>query len=406
MVTRSPERFDVAVIGGGPAGSLVAAHLAGAGRSVVLFERSPAYRWRAGGVFASPAATARLLRAGLPEATLASVARPIAAMRVEAPGGATIRLTYGTERGGPPAVGFDRAALDPALLDRARTAGARMATGSLVTGVDLGRRPTVTVRDHAGERTVEAAVVVGADGRSSAVARAAGVDRRTWLGERVGLSYHVPESVAGSTDEARMVVLRGAYCGIAPVPGGRLNVGIVLASAAWRTALRSGGAHAVASSVVRALPRDPRADEAWREASPLDAVAGAVPLGVRVARRGGPGWLLVGDAAGFLDPFTGEGIHRAIVSAELASAAVTRFLDGDRVALDRYDRRMRSRFRGKDLVSLIVQGFLARPALFDYAARRLAARARERETLGLVIGDLAPASRALSPRFLARVLGP
>ena len=67
---------------------------------------------------------------------------------------------------------------------------------------------------------------------------------------------------------------------------------------------------------------------------------------------------------------------------------------------------MRRRFSTKDLVSRLVQGFLARPALFEYAARRLAGRARVRETMGLVMGDLVPARRALDPRFLAALLAP
>ena len=64
---------------------------------------------------------------------------------------------------------------------------------------------------------------------------------------------------------------------------------------------------------------------------------------------------------------------------------------------------MTARFRSKDALSLLVQAFLARPTLFDYAARRLAGRDRVRETMGLVMGDLVPASRAWirgsSPRF-------
>jgi hypothetical protein len=67
---------------------------------------------------------------------------------------------------------------------------------------------------------------------------------------------------------------------------------------------------------------------------------------------------------------------------------------------------MRARFRSKDVVSLVVQGFLGRPALFELAARRLAARSGVRETMGLVIGDLIPASRALDPRFVAALLRP
>jgi hypothetical protein len=67
---------------------------------------------------------------------------------------------------------------------------------------------------------------------------------------------------------------------------------------------------------------------------------------------------------------------------------------------------MRARFGSKDAVSRIVQGFLGRPALFEYVARRLAARSGVRETMGLVIGDLAPARRALDPRYLAALLAP
>ena len=67
---------------------------------------------------------------------------------------------------------------------------------------------------------------------------------------------------------------------------------------------------------------------------------------------------------------------------------------------------MRDRFLGKDRVSRLVQAFLGRPALFEYAARRLAARTELRDTVGLVMGDLVPAERALDPRFLAALLAP
>ena len=67
---------------------------------------------------------------------------------------------------------------------------------------------------------------------------------------------------------------------------------------------------------------------------------------------------------------------------------------------------MTARFRSKDAVSLLVQGFLARPALFERAARSLAERPAVRETMGLVMGDLVPATRALDPRFVAALLRP
>ena len=401
------ERVDIAIVGGGPAGAVLAARLARAGVAVVVLERSPAWRWRAGGVFSSPAAMAALRRLGLDPTTAAAVARPIAAMRVETPGGSMFRLTYGADRGGEPAVGFDRSALDPALLRVAETAGADVRRGWTVTGVDLNDpRAVIHARGPDGAETdLVADVVVGADGLRSVVARSAGVTRATFLGERVGLTYHLGDATDRPCPDARMRILRDGYIGIAPVPGGRVNIGIVLGRS-WRERLARQGAGGVAREIVGGIPPAPDDPAAWRDGTPLDHIAGASPLGHRVTRRAGERWLLIGDAAGFLDPFTGEGLHRALVSAELAGAAVLAARRGHSGAFAAYDRAMRRRFLSKDTVSWLVQAFLARPVLFEYAARRIEARSGVRATMGLVMGDLLPASRALDPRYLAALLAP
>jgi len=179
----------------------------------------------------------------------------------------------------------------------------------------------------------------------------------------------------------------------------------VLAGGSWRERLARDGAAATGEHVLRSIPPLPGDPEAWREGRMSDHIAGASPLGSRVARRAGPDWLVVGDAAGFLDPFTGEGLHRALVSARLAAEAIDAHLAGagDLVA---YDRAMRARFQAKDAVSLLVQTFLGRQRLFEHAARRIASKPPIRATMGLVMGDLVPASRALDPRFLAGLLVP
>jgi len=406
-----PRSVDVLVAGGGPSGAATAARLARAGHRVLLRERNPAWRWRAGGVFASPAAVAELRALGLPGAILDTVARPIPAMRVETPAGTAFELTYGAEAGGGGAVGFDRSALDPALLDLARAAGAEIRTGVAVREVALAdhRQGTHVLVDGPGGRPVAVAarVVIGADGPRSVVAAAAGMARPPRLAGRVGLSWHVADEPGDTPRAARMVVLAGgAYCGLAPVPGGRVNVGIVLAGRGWRDRLVREGAAATGEHVLRSVPPLPGDPEAWREGTITDAIAGASPLGSRVGTRAGPDWLVVGDAAGFLDPFTGEGLHRALVSARLAADAVDVHLRGGSGGLTAYDRAMRGRFATKDRVSLLVQAFLARPPLFEHAARRLARKPDIRATMGLVMGDLVPASRALDPRFLAALIVP
>jgi flavin-dependent dehydrogenase len=399
------EQVEIAIVGGGPAGAVLAARLAGAGHEVVVLERNPTWRWRAGGVFTSPAAVAALRRVGLDDPTLRVVARPIPAMRVETRGGTSFRLTYGAEAGGEPAVGFDRSRLDPALLELARRAGADIRLGWSVSAVDPGAGRLAMRAPGGTTEHIRARVVVGADGRRSIVARAAGVTRAARLSPRVGLTYHLRDHDPRSARDARMRLLPDGYVGIAPVAGGLVNVGIVLGRT-WRAEVAERGARSVADAIVADIPATDDDPAEWRGGGPTDAIEGAWPLGHRVTRRAGQSWLLVGDAAGFLDPFTGEGLHRGIVSAELAAAAIQSRARGRRDAFVAYERAMQRRFLAKDGVSSLVQLFLARPALFEYAARRMAARPAVRATMGLVMGDLVGAGRALDPRYLASLLAP
>jgi flavin-dependent dehydrogenase len=397
------ESVEVAVVGGGPAGAAVATRVAGNGRDVVLLERSPAWHWRACGVFSSPATVAELRLLGLREDQIAAVARSIPRLWVESPGGSRFALTYGHEAAATPtAVGFDRSRLDPLLVDLAVAAGARVCRGAALVGLrhDDGAGWLLRIREASSEHQIRARIVVGADGIRSRVARELGVVRSSHL-SRVGLTYHVRdgEGTADGRQDGRMVVLRGAYCGLAPTPGGRVNVGIVLAGAGRRAALASAGVRATAESILREAG-------ATDAPEPLEAIAGASPIAHLVTRRAGPDWLLVGDAAGFLDPFTGEGLHRALVSARLAAAAIAGSITGQRDALGDYDAAMSRRFRAKDLVSWVTQLFVSQPGLFEYAAQRLARRPNLRHRMGLLLGDLMPASSAFDPRFLGALLLP
>ncbi len=388
-------------MGGGPAGAATAIGLARRGRDVVLLERAPTWRWRACGVFTSPATVRALSELGVADGDLDSMARRIPAMRVETPAGTRFRLTYGDDgTGRTAAVGLDRSRLDPHLLELARRAGVDVREGVNVRNV---RDGTASL---GGGDALAADVIVGADGLRSIVARDAGVVRRPPLGDRPAITFHVADPGAGALRDARMVVFDGGYVGLAPVPGERVNVGIVLAGRRWRDRLRADGAAAVARSVMAGIPAAGDDPVRWTAPRICDAIEGAAPVGARVSRRAGRDWIVVGDAAGFLDPFTGEGLHRALRSAALAVEAVDRHLRGDASALAWYDRSLVRRTRSKDAVSLLVQAFLEVPPAFDYAARRLANRAAVRETMGLVMGDLVPASTAFDPRFLVGLLRP
>ncbi len=399
--------MDVAVVGGGPAGAATAIGLAMRGVQVALFERSPSVHWRASGVYSSPLTRARLVDLGLAEAQVSALVRRVPALTVELPGGPSCRLDYTAEGG---ASGVDRVRLDRSLLDRAIACGAEVHAGTPVLSIEPGDSAPARLA-IAGDRrteTLRASIVVGADGPGSLVARAFRVQRHTRFLRRAGITFHVGIP-ADAQSEGRMVIGRGWYCGLCPVPGDRLNVGIVVGEGQLRRALHRGQRPVdLARRILAAVPEDPAGPASGLADAPIaDAVTVALPLANRVSRRAGPGFALVGDAAGFIDPISGDGLQRALVTAAMASEAIQNELSRPGApGLADYDRALHGRFRDKDAISWLIQAFMARPEVLGYAVKRLGARDQLRETFAAVMADLAPARDALAPRRLFALLRP
>jgi menaquinone-9 beta-reductase len=359
-------------------------------------------------VFTSPATVAELRGLGLPAAEVDALVQRVDSLRVESLDGAGFELRY-DDLGY--AAGLDRVRLEQSLLEHARRQGATVLEGHGVTALSLptrdGEPALVTVRGPEGARVLSAATVVGADGSRSLVARAAGVARDVPLIRRAGVTGHRLDPVPrapGAAASARLVVGGGWYCGITPVPGGRVNVGAVVRGSQLRAALGRGEApESLHSRIVASLPEP---FEAWRTAPATDPVRVSFPLGHRVTRSAGRGWLLVGDASGYIDPLSGEGIHRAFVSARFAADVLLRRPTASGLDLEAYHSRMRATFARKDTVSWLLQAFTTDRRLADYALRRLASRDALRRTFQLVLADLAPVRTALRPGFVAALLAP
>ena len=343
-------------------------------------------------MFTSPLVRGRLAALGLPRAEIESLAQPIWAMELRSTRGATCTLEYPNEH----ACGFDRVRLDARLLELAAAAGARVMRGRVVRDVRLGAAASslaysdLAITDRS-DATLSARVVVGADGPGSRVARAATVTTERNLLRRSALTFHMAadkSARAGDAKVGRFVLGEHWYVGYAPVPGDRVNVGIVVP-----TKRLAEGVDTVIDESVGSVVRIDDAQVAGR-------------LEHHVTRVGGNGWLLVGDAAGFIDPLTGEGLQRALIGADLAAEAIHRSLSGDRDALAVYDRRVRSRFRSKNVFSLVLQAFAANPHVLDYALHRLGSRPQLRATLTAVLADQRRATDALDPRFIASLLAP
>ena len=304
---RIPPAVDVIVVGGGPAGCVAAILLARAGLRVRLFERARFPRDKLCGDTLNPGAVAMLARHGLRPA---EDGVPIHGMRVSGPGGVSVEGWYPA---GVIGRALRRVDLDQRLLQAAAGAGVLVDEGVRVDGVITTSRQDVCgvkVAHARGAEDVGARFIIAADGRSSRVARSLALARYARAPRRWAIGRYFT-GVAGLSSCGEMHLRCGRYIGVAPLPGGLANVCVVTGD---RAALRD-----PATLIDRVLAEEPELADRFAAARAETAPACLGPLAVDCDIPGMSGLLLAGDAAGFIDPMTGDGLRLAILGAELAA---------------------------------------------------------------------------------------
>jgi len=201
-----------------------------------------------------------------------------------------------------------------------------------------------------------------------------------------------------------MHVAPTGYCGVAPLGSGLANVAIVLPASTAAARMRAaGGIEALLWSHLTTHPHlTGRLSHATIVAGPWTTSG----LAWHVRHRIDDGLILVGDAGGYYDPFTGEGIYRGLRSAELAvgvAGPALRRRDLRAARLAPYADLYRRQFLPKRLVEIIVHEVTTRPALFERVAARLRQQPRMADALMGVTGDFLSPYEVLSPRYLARL---
>jgi menaquinone-9 beta-reductase len=398
---------DVLVVGGGPAGTSTACALARSGARVTLLDRARFPRPKPCAEYLSPQASRVLAAMGALDAVEASGAAQLAGMIVRAPNGARIRGRFLADHGfrayRDRGLALPRTRLDAILLDSARAAGVEVHEGMRV--VDLirdaaGRTAGVKALDaHGDSRTWSARVVVGADGLHSVVARRLGLARRWPWPRRIALVAHFRD-VGGMSEFGEMHVAPDGYVGLADVGGGLVNVAAVFPQRAARAIAAD-----PAAFFDSWLARQPELGARFAAARRVEPVRAVGPFASHARRAWAPGALLVGDAADFFDPFTGEGIYCALRGGELAALHARAALDApspraaDR-ALAAYDRARRREFRGKWTVERVIGAVVAHAPLMNRAARCCEAFPDMGDLLVGVAGDFVPPRLVMRPGFL------
>ncbi len=303
--------YDLIVVGGGPAGTAAAITAARSGRRVLLLERGQLPRQKVCGEFVSAEGveTLRELEAGMAERLLQGAPRiGLARLFVD---GQCVEVPIE-----PEAASIPRYRLDLALWEAARKAGAdcrQLVEVQSIRGDSPLQASLSTAEGGRATQTVEGSAVIDASGRWSKLRTHAGGARAVQPAGRqryVGLKAHF-EASEGGRAAVDLYFFPGGYCGVQPVGEGRVNAcAMVQANRASNLA-----------EVFALHPALAERSRGWRETGEGAATS---PLVFEKPRPVRDGLLCAGDAAGFVDPFIGDGITLALRSGGLAAEAAMR----------------------------------------------------------------------------------
>ena len=314
--------YDALIVGAGPGGATAAAVLARAGLRPLLLDKATFPRDKICGDAISGKSVDVMKRLGMMDALAEAEQVGSWGVTFSGPYGDEVAIPFTKELDQPIAPGYvcTRLEFDNLVFERAVEAGAEIWQDAKVTGLlrEGSKVVGVTVEHEGAAKEVRAPVTIGADGPYSTVVRALGMDqlderhycaglRSYWRGvtgfhERNHVELHfVDEAIPG-------------YFWIFPLPNGMANVGIgMLSSEIKKRDIKL-------KPLLDLLVDHPRFRHRFTNAERVSKVQGwGLPLGSKPRTMHGDGWMLVGDAASLIDPFTGEGIGNAMVSGEKAA---------------------------------------------------------------------------------------
>jgi len=333
---------DVIIVGAGPAGATTACGLARAGFEVLLLDRRSFPRDKTCGDGVPPGSIEILNSLGMADKIRSAGFNTVRAIRLGSPSGRTWDASFRPKREGTQFYVAPRFQLDAIIQGHAVQSGARFVRCS-VKGPVLsdGRITGVRAVSESGETEYTARVVVGADGATSSIARALRTRSKLPADRRcVAIRAYVDgiETVPDRVEFYFYRRFRPGYGWVFPLGQDRANVGVVMRADRYREAGVSleelmGEFWETPAMAGRLRPGGRVTDAAsWQ-------LPNAAPVPMRNAFAGA---VLVGDAAALVDPLTGEGIHNALVSAQLAADSIGEALrsgDTSKAGLSSYDRR-------------------------------------------------------------------
>jgi geranylgeranyl reductase family protein len=366
------QKFDVAVVGAGPAGSAAAISLARRGYSVALIDKERFPREKLCGDFLNPINWPLLRELGVAEQILGLDHGNVGAFRITSLRGneASVPLPSDGENQ-PFGLGLSRFYLDHLLVERASATGVAVRQGGAVRRVEkVTRGWSLAVADS--PTPMRVTFLIGADGRNSWIAHHVGITRGARaVGTAVAFEAHLDNALdVGGNVEIHL--LPGGYAGLVRLDRNRINLCFTVARSELPKPTSFDG-------FLTYLGANPSLKKILKRSRIRGELRSAFPIYFPPRRRYDDGVLLVGDAAQVTEPVTGEGVYFALKSGLLAAEAVDAALgqgDSGVGPLRWYDEACRQAFRRRRGMNSLVRLLMYRPALLAPMIRFSARRKR------------------------------
>jgi len=402
--------YDAIVVGAGPGGSTAAAFMARSGLSVLLLDKASFPRAKVCGDAISGRSVEVLQKLDLLHRFDVSEALVSWGMTMSSPAGDTVHIPFTKDRSRPLPPGFvhSRKAFDTLLVDHAVSAGATLMQGVTVTGL-LRKNDAVqgvTIRTQGKDQSFEAPLVVGADGAYSVVVKELGLHQLDEDHYSAGVrAYYKGVEGFGEDNFIELHFIEEAlpsYFWIFPMANGMANVGVgMLSSAIKKKSVNL-------NHLLPLLTSHPRFKDRFQHAELQGATKGwGLPLGSKPRPMAGNGWMLVGDAASLIDPFTGEGIGNAMLSGMLAAEWAQKAnasADFSNEFLKAYEKDVLGHLKKELRLSHALQKMVTQKWILNTIIRKAGRSPELAEVLSGMFDDLDVRKKLVSPLFFLRLL--
>lgn len=378
------------------------------GYNVALCDQAKFPRDKVCGEFISPGADPILEQLGVLNAIEALAPKRLKGVAISSYESAELGIDYPVATGSglrPTSLSVPRYQLDALFIKQVQSAGVKVFEQHKVTDFIFNEGCVAGVQGWDETKTsfsMNCKLVVDAGGRNAVSLRKFSLKREPKGSTKIAFSAHW-QGVRLPEDYCYMHVSRPGYTGISSVGNGRANVVLVVEG----SALTGGKTEKPEDFYHRVLMQNRRRSKMLESGERVEPVRSVESLAFAVKPVPCGGLMLVGDATGFIDPFTGEGVYLSLRSSQLAGEVIHAGFKSSKFSrnfLSAYDQRRQQEFGGKFLLSRALQWLIYNRPFCNRVMKSLSTNRVLAETLVGVIGDILPAEKVVSLRFLSKLL--